>query len=246
MLSELAIQQPRRTDRITRRAPWGFLLHTTGSGILARAKKTSRSPIDVALEWYRRSQGDTGGQGENGYPWGGPGYLIGHHGEIHQLADDDVETMHAGGPWRAQYLSGAWASMCSPAVVKRWRAQWPGVPSPQHLFPGTSPNVPYVGCEMIPCGSGYGTPMAPGLRFSLAQHDAAILLGRDLAARHGWPASWARTPRLVGHEDVQPMPYAATGQGRYGRADSRGGIDPGWLRAAPYFDFEYVRHALAR
>lgn len=244
MLSPLAIQQPRRTDLITRREPWGLLLHTTGSGITAKATRRNRSPVDVALEWYRASQGETGGQGANGYPWGGPGYLIGHHGELHQLADDDVETMHAGGPWRAQYLSGAWASMCSAETVRRWRAAWPGVASPQHLFPSKTPNADYIGCEMIPCAIGMGTPMRPGLRFTRAQHDTAIQLGRDLAARHAWPAGWERSPRLLGHEDVQPLPYGSTGQGRYGRSDGGGGIDPGWLREQPYFDFEYVRSAL--
>lgn len=240
MLSDLAIQQPRRTDRITRRAPWGFLLHTTGSGITTRARKIGKSPVEVALAWYRQSQGETGGQGENGYPWGGPGYLIGHHGEIHQLADDDVETMHAGGPWRDQYLSGAWTSMCSAETVRRWRAQWPGIASPQHLYPSHSANGSYIGCEMIPVAIGMGTPMAPGLRFTRDQHDAAVALGHDLAARHGWPASWASTPRLVGHEDVQICAAKP-----YGRSDAVGGWDPGWLRQDPYFAFDYVRAALA-
>lgn len=242
MLSGLAAQQPRRTDRITKRAAvFGLCLHTTGSGILARARKTGQSPVDVALAWYKRSQGETGRNGENGYPWGGPGYLIGHHGEIHQLADDDILTNHAGGPYRAEYLSGAWTSLCSAETVRRWRAQWPGVKSPQHLYPSTTPNADYVGCEMIPTGPGQGTPMAPGLRFTLAQHDAAILLGRDLAARHGWPTGWQRMPRLLGHEDVQPVAPKP-----FGRSDAGGGWDPGALREKPYFDFEYVRHALAR
>jgi hypothetical protein len=236
MISPLAIQQPRRTDRITRRTPFGFLLHTTGGSITAKAAKTGRSPIDVALDVYRRMQGATGGQGSEGYPWGGPAYLIGHHGEIHQIADDDVETFHAGGPDRAAYLSGAWRARVSAETSKRWQAAWPGVASPQHLYPSASANADYVGAEMVPVAVGMGTPMAPGLRFTLAQHDAAILLGRDLAVRHGWPAGWARTPRLLGHEDVQPIQ----------RSDVGGGWDPGALRARPYLDFEYIRFALSR
>jgi len=243
MLSPLAIQRPRRTDSINRRAHvWGLLVHTTGSGITAKAKKTKRTPVDVALEWYRRSQ-----DGANGYPWGGPGYVLGHFGELFQIADDDVWTNHAGGPHRQLYLSGEWVGRCSAEVVERWRAQWPGVKSPQHLYPSESPNADYVGVEMIPCASGYGNPMRRGLRFSREQHDQVVELARDLAARHGWPAGWARTPRLLGHEDVQPLPFdPKSKKPSYGRSDARGGIDPGWTRADPYFDFEYVRAALER
>lgn len=233
--SPLAIQHPHRTDHITLRNPWGFLLHTTGSGVLRRARADGKSPIDVALQVYRASQGVTGHPGSNGYAWGGPGYLIGHHGEIHQLAPDDVMTMHAGGPDRSSYLSGAWRARVSAETSTRWAAQWPGVASPQHLYPSESANADYVGAEMIPCGMGYGEPLRAGLRFSAAQHDAAIALGRDLAARHGWPAGWARTPRLLGHEDVQPIE----------RQDGQGGWDPGWLRGRPYFDFELVRAGLS-
>jgi N-acetyl-anhydromuramyl-L-alanine amidase AmpD len=73
--------------------------------------------------------------------------------------------------------------------------------------------------------------MRPGLLFTEAQHRALVALGRDLAARHGWPAGWGRTPRLVGHEDVQLLE----------RQDAGGGWDPGALRAKPYIDFEFIR-----
>jgi hypothetical protein len=236
-LSSLALQRPRRSDRITRRSSvYGLLLHTTGGGIPAKAVKTGRAAAEVALAWYRESQGHDGQQGANGYPWGGPGYVIAHDGTVYQIADDDILTNHAGGPHRDLYLSGAWVAKVSQPTVEHWRDRWTGVKSPAHLFPSRSPNADYVGCEMVPCGAGLGTPMRAGLRFTQAQHDAAIALGRDLVARHGWPADWARGPRLVGHEDVQPIE----------RHDAGGGWDPGWLRAAPYFDFEYVRQALAR
>ena len=233
-LSPLATQAPRRTDRVTRRAPWGFLVHTTGGGIPAKAAKTGLSPVEVALAWYRQSQGMDGHDGANGYPWGGPGYVIGHDGDIHQIAADDVLTNHCGGPHRASYLDGSWTSKVSPATVEHWRAQWPGVASPAHLFPSRTPNADYIGAELIPCGAGLGEPMAPGLRFTREQHVAVVALAQDLAQRHGWPAGWARGPRLLGHEDVQPIE----------RHDTLGGWDPGWLRGSPYFDFRYVRAAL--
>ena len=58
-----------------------------------------------------------------------------------------------------------------------------------------------------------------------------ISLAIDCAARHGWPKGWHRTSRLLSHEDVQPIR----------RHDRGGGWDIGWLRAAPYFDLEFVR-----
>lgn len=229
----LARQVPGVRDPITAktRKPWGLLLHTTGRGVPEKAARTKRTPLSVACEIYIASQ-----NGSNGYLWGGPGYVIDHDGGIYQLAPDDVLTNHAGGPDRAAYLNGSWIKRCSPATVAQWHTHWaPRYAHPYALFPSKSPNQDYVGVEMIPLGSGLGgEPMAPGLLFTRAQHYAAVELGADLAERHGWPEGWARTGRLVGHEDVQPIL----------RHDKNGGWDPGWLRARPYFDFEHVRASI--
>lgn len=212
------------------RVPWGLLLHTTGGGVTAKAKREGRSPIDVAIQVYIASQ-----NGSNGYFWGGPTYVLDHDGSLYQIAPDEALTAHAGGPNRLTYLNGSWTTKVSPTVVAQWRAKWPAFKGPYHLFPATSPNNNYVGVEMIPIGDGFGgAPMAPGLRFTRAQHDAAAALGRDLGARWKWPAKWAQGNRLVGHEDVDPIE----------RSDALGGWDPGWLRAKPYFDFQYVRTAI--
>jgi hypothetical protein len=225
-ISLLATQHPHRATDMTPRRPWGLLLHTTGGGIPAKAKATGRDAVAVALAWYRRSQ-----DGANGYFWGGPTYVLGHAGDLHQIAPDDVMTMHCGGPDRAAYLNGSWEVRVSSATVTRWRRQWPDYRSPYHLFPSKTPNADYIGVEMIPCGAGLGKPMRPGLRFTQAQHDACVSLARDVAQRHGLPAGWQHTPRLLGHEDVQPIE----------RHDKHGGWDPGHLRVDPFFDFEYVR-----
>lgn len=229
-LSPLAKQVPGvRSPKLGRaRQPWGYLLHTTGGGITDMAKKKKRRPIDVAIEIYIASQ-----NGSEGYKWGGPSYVIDHDGSISQIAPDDIMTAHCGGAHRAEYIDGSWIHKANPAAVAQWFAHWgPRYKHPYQLFPSTSPNVDYVGCEMIPCGDGFGEPMAPGLRFTKAQHDAAIDLGKDLGARHGWPAGWHRTSRLLGHEDVDIL----------NRMDKLGGWDPGWLRAKPFFDFDYVRN----
>jgi hypothetical protein len=191
-----------------------------------QAKRTSTRPIDVALKTYFASQ-----KGSNGYLWGGPAYVIDHDGAIYQIAPDVVVTHHAGGSNQPSYASGGWESRVSAETVRRWRAQWPGYAHPYKLFPSSSPNTDYIGVEIIPVGDGFGTPMSTGLRFTKAQHDAAVRLAADVASRHGFPSGWTRTSRLLGHEDVDPIE----------RSDANGGWDPGWLRAAPYFDFNYVR-----
>lgn len=235
-ISLLATQVAHRTDKITVRKPWGLLFHTTGGGITPKAKKSGKKPIEVALDWYAKSQGATGGQGANGYPWGGPGYVMDHDGTLYQIANETTWTNHCGGPYRQIYLSGKWVAKCSPRAVAEWHRRWPGYSSPQALFPSKSPNADYIGVEMIPCGDGFGTPMNQWLKFTKKQHDSCIALAIDVAARNKFPKGWERTPRLLGHEDVQLID----------RQDKGGGWDPGYLREVPYFDFEYVRAGIGK
>lgn len=220
------------------REEWGLLVHTTGGGITDKAKKKSRHPLEVAIDWYRESQ-----NGANGYKWGGPTYVGDHDGGLYQLAPDNVKTAHAGDRsdkypqgTRPLYFDGSWESHCSKITVEQWRKRWPGRKHPYTLFPSKSPNDDYVGLELIPIGDGFGgAPMAPGLRFTKAQHDSVARLGRDLAARHGWPHDWYKRSRLLGHEDVDPIH----------RSFPDGGWDPGALRAKPYFDWSYVIEVIA-
>lgn len=221
------------------RGVWGFLLHTTGGGVTDQAKRERRKPIDVAIEIYIKSQ-----NGSNGYPWGGPAYCIDFDGTIYQIAPDEIMTYHAGSSRhdaqgrtnRDRYIDGSWKTTVPKAAVNAWCAKWQGAAHPYSLFPSRSPNVDFVGCEMIPIGDGFGgTPMGPGLRFTDAQHRAAIALAIDVGTRHSFPAGWAMSSRLLGHEDVDPIE----------RSDAGGGWDPGFLRASPYFDFNYVRAGVA-
>lgn len=209
---------------------WGYLAHTTGGGITAKAKKYGKDPLAVAIEAYIAMQ-----NGSEGYLWGGPHYVIPHDGSIHQLAPDDLMMNHCGGGNRGRYFDGTWRSVFAVAT-SQWDAKWgPRFKHPYTLFPSRSPNQDYIGVELIPVGDGFGTPMAPGLRFTREQHDACAALGKDLGTRHGWPADWQHSNRFVGHEDVDPL----------NRADAGGGWDPGYLRAKPYFDFPYVRGKIA-
>lgn len=219
------VRDPKR-DGFTR-VPWGLLLHTTGGGVTAMAKKRGETPLAVALRIYIAAQ-----NGGEGYYWGGPNYVMPHDGSLHQIAPDNKATQHAGSWNRATYMSGEWEDDY-PVTTREWKRRWPGFKHPYALFPSKSPNWDYTGVEMIPCGDGFGTPMRPGLRFTQAQHDAAIRLAHDCGKRHGWPAGWMKTSRLVGHEDVDPL----------SRSWPTGGWDPGWLRPDPFFDFDYVRGA---
>lgn len=219
------------------RTPWGFLIHTTGGGVTAHAKQHGARPIDVAIQVYINSQ-----NGSNGYFWGGPAYVADHDGKLYQVAPDEALTAHAGDHspkyptgTRPFYLDGTWVNRCSAETVAQWKKRWPTRKHPYSMFPSKSPNIDYVGLEMIPIGDGFGgAPMAPGLRFTKAQHDTAIALGRDLGARHAWPKGWASTGRLLGHEDVDPL----------NRSDADGGWDPGAMRQHAYFDFAYVQRGL--
>jgi hypothetical protein len=212
-----------------RRDPWGVCVHTSGRGVVSIAKQEKRSPLAVALEHYLDSQ-----NGSNGYMWGGPAYVIDHDGTRHQIAPDDAYTHHAGSQNRPAYLSGHWEAKCSGAALAAWRKAWPGHRHPYSLFPSKSPNADYIGIEMIPVGAGFGVPMRLGLLFTREQHESVAMLSRDIGMRHGFPEGWARSPRLVGHEDVDLLE----------RMDSHGGWDPGCLRAQPYFDFAFVRAAV--
>ena len=213
----------------TLRDVFGVLLHTTGRGVVAQAKVERRKPLDVAIEIYLDSQNDP--DGDRGYKWGGPHYVIDHDGKRYQIAPEEARTHHAGSENRPAYLSGHWSAKCSGATLAAWRAKWPTYRHPYSLFPSRSPNWDYIGIEMIPCGYGFGQPMSPGLLFTKEQHDSAAELATEIGNRHGFPDGWQNTSRLLGHEDVDILE----------RMDSHGGWDPGFLRAAPYFDFSYVR-----
>lgn len=220
--SAIAIQHvDQRPDppRAGAAAPWGACIHTSGGGIVDRAKKEKITPIEAAVAYYDDAEYSTH-------------YAIGYEGagDIHQITADDRRVQHIGSPpasLRRRYLNGTWVTDFPIGVVKLWRDRWPGVKSPQHLFPSEHANSDFVGIEMIPlAGDQLERALRPGLRFTAAQHTAAAALLADLGRRHGWPllpTPWWRTSRLVGHEDV----------GLHNRTDVGGGWDPGAMRLRP-------------
>lgn len=223
MRSAHAEWKPAARTRTKTMQPWGFLVHTSGRGIVARAQEQGVPAIDLALEWYRNKDRS------------GVHYVVGNDpgrdGTLYQMVEDNIYGAHVGisASERSAYLNGSWINHrdITEDAVAQWRRRWPGFKSPQHLYPTESPNACYVGIEMVPLPEARDN----GLWFSTAQHEAVRILAHDLAQRHGWPDGWMDTPRLVGHEDVDA----------FARWDKRGGWDPGAMRASPRFDWGYVK-----
>jgi len=238
--SHYAIQSPQPWNGKDRTKPvFGLVVHTTGAGLPARARRNGVAVTTQAVRWYQKSHGTH--------------YVIGYRGIDGDLIQVANERERAGGvgtkKTRDALKAGDWTAGLPKAFVKHWHGRWNGVAdNPTDLFPGTNANNVYVHCEMPPCvfydGSRKVTaavPMDRGfcghngrdltkLRFTAAQHDAIVYLACDLARRYEWPDRWWQSGRLVGHEDLAP----------HDRTHKFGGWDPGWLRNSPYFDFDYV------
>lgn len=231
--SPLAMQATKQWKAGRRPVGWlpvfGAFTHTTGAGLPLAAERKRRDPKLDAVDIYNETHGCN--------------YVVGWDGEVIQVADETEQAMGVGispgqpDQWASVSAGrGRWKDALPPDLVRRWIERWPGFANPLDLLPGTQyANAPYVQIEMIPCVFGSHStvmpaPAGPGLRFTHHQHDSIAKLYVDLARRHSWPDEWWRTPRMLGHEDVSPLP----------RHDAGGGWDPGWLRAAPYFDWSHV------
>jgi hypothetical protein len=226
-LSELATAQvERKRDMADRSIPvFGIAVHCTGSGIVTKALGHGADPFEYALAYYLRPDAYFAH------------YLVDFDGTIAQVADEHERAPHIGltSSDRDAYLSGRWKTKLPKAFVSSWRARWPRYASPSHLYPGRSPNNAYVGVEMLVwqerCA---GEPRAAGQKYTTAQHDAVAALAADIARRWELPAGWEDSGRLACHEDVSPLTRTSNGKG----------WDPGVLRTAPWFDWEYFNEGI--
>ena len=107
--------------RVSLPGPLGICLHTTGRGVLARAKRENTTPLQAAVRVYTQIMDPS------------PHYLIGYGGEIISIVDEDLVAWHAGSSNRESSLyallpqqSAPWASW--------WRDRWPGAKSPNRLL----------------------------------------------------------------------------------------------------------------
>jgi N-acetyl-anhydromuramyl-L-alanine amidase AmpD len=199
---------------------FGIAVHCTGSGIVSKALAHGADPFEYALGYYLRPESYFAH------------YLIDFDGTIGQIADEHERAPHIGltAADRDAYLSGRWKKKLPKAFVSAWTARWPQYRSPSHLYPGRSPNNAYVGMELLVWQEGCaGEPRTPGAKYTTTQHDAAAALAADVARRWALPAGWPSSGRLACHEDISPLTRTSKGQG----------WDPGVLRAAPWFDWDY-------
>jgi hypothetical protein len=205
VVSSLAVRtRPLKPGRARTLPVFGVCVHTTGSGPAAKSRQRGRPAIEVALDVYY-------GQPED------PHYVIDYNGTIHAVVPENRVAWHAG--WGGAG-KGRWASWTAPAwwsgVWRRWKAATPA----DLLPPGArDPNQVYIGVELL------GNEQATG--FTPAQYDALARLVVDVTRRHGITIPAAPSPRLLGHEDVEPIR----------RSNRFGGWDPGAHRTKPVFSW---------
>ncbi len=248
-VSPLALPAPKQWDAGDRPKEWqdrvfGLVVHTTGSGLPARARANGVYHTIEAVDHYNRSHGCHYVNGWRGVAGGDLLQVANEREQAHGVGVTNKDDPRK--DQRRSIDAGRFEADLPPVLVRLWRARWPGRQHSLELLPGTrTANSSYVHVECVPCVYSYqkrwvtdAEPLRSGLRFTQAQHDAVALLACDVARRNGWPPGerWWRTPRLLGHEDLTPI----------SRYDSRGGWDPGGLREAPYFDWEHVYAAIER
>jgi len=211
------IGNPRTAVMRTAPVPWGVVVHTTGSGVVAKAAALGRPAGDVAIGVYLEPDDPA-----EGIYTPFPHYVIDGLGKIVQICDESMRARHVAitPADREAYLSGAWRGHVSAVGITLWEEAWPGFPSPSHLYPGKSVNEVYLGVELIPGPA----PDASGGLYTAAQYEALGALLEDIEARYEITLGGAH---LLGHEDVSPLT----------RWDGGGGWDPGARRARPTFDW---------
>ena len=205
--------------------PSGVMFHTWGRTIVEKAHAKGQRPIDRALRYHRMRAGVH--------------LTIESDGTIYQILDTDKRGAHCGvsREQRRRYLNGAWredmARLHREQPRALWDARWPLHKSPQHIYPGKSPNDDYIGVEMEPLLDARPN----GLWFSKAQHAAAREIWLELNGFYcfGFPTpaqikGYRGFPQCLGHGDITP----------HSRWDRNGSWDPGAMRLEPRFDWSEV------
>jgi N-acetyl-anhydromuramyl-L-alanine amidase AmpD len=191
-----------------------IVLHMTSRGPAKRSKAAGyRTPaVQYALNHYIN--------GAEGFPH----YVIDFNGTIYATCDERFIAHHAGWihPGGKSLFTSGWRA------PEWWSRVWfkQGVKTPVDLLPpgAGSPNSRTLGIELL---------ILPDLAYTSEQYRALARLIVDIRQRNAGVKGGAIPSRaLLGHEDFAPV--AAKG----GRADARGGWDPGAHRQDPYFDWQ--------
>lgn len=121
-----------------------IVVHTTGLGILRKAKRLKLDPFATALKVFSQ-QIETSGH-----------YVVGQHGQLAQCVPERVPAWHVGGKGARKYHKARWWEAKS---VAWWRERWPQFYSPAELGGGRLWGAPegrltcngnVIGIEVIP------------------------------------------------------------------------------------------------
>lgn len=207
--------------------PYGIMVHTTGIGPCDKALREGTDVLTAALKIYE-SMGPVG-----------PHYVISPLGAISNLTPPSEKAHHCkvSADQRRSFLDGEWENMAPKWLVRDWKERFPGVKSPQHLYPSRTPNDDYIGIELIPCGTWvdgrgswkpvFGRPMLTGGRYTTSQYVQLARLCLHLEEEHGIDVDLPG--RLVGHSDINPL--------------TRPGWDPGFYKG--YFNWNVLRELIS-
>lgn len=201
-----------------------ILVHTTGSGIVAKARKMGRDPLDHAVAHYAGPKAYTSH------------YVMGWDGAIVGIVPENERALHAGvsDERRRLYQAGfatwaRWLRPLNPAkpplpakVMDRddgmvlyrdlfaghlwWPRRWPLLPDPTRIT--SDPNGTTIGMDLLPAPEAEGGVHPGG--FTDAQRDSLDVWVADVRRRLD------RILPVLGHADVDPIV----------RCDAKGPWDP--------------------
>jgi hypothetical protein len=220
----------------------GLAVHTTGSGLTARALKEGVYPTVMAERHYSASHGCHYVNGFRGHEGGDLIQMANESEQANGIGVSEQRNKKTGEVTqrgqkesiRGKY-SGAWDTDLPKTLAARWKERWPEYENPLDLLPGTtSANPCYIHMECIPLNAEYiaqgYVPAFKGSSFTMWQYRTIAALSLDIATRKAWAYEWWRTTQLLGHEDLTPI----------SRHIKSGAWDPGALLASPRFRWSEV------
>lgn len=204
------------------KSKWGgWLPHTCGSGP-AKNARIKGTTLEFEIHKVYSSKG-MGFAHDVAMP----------DGSLIQCADDTIVAPHCGvdGWQRTMMLKsagGAWRAEVSDAGERLWDARWPGVYSPQYLYPTASANHWFLGLEHAQLDQ---IDPATGTKFTDAQYRAAAWRAVFWERKHGFRVERTFDGRTgyATHEDVDPFD-------RWSKGDDGLPWDPGVMRPKPTYD----------
>lgn len=178
--------------------PVGAVIHTTGSGPLARfiregKRKGDATPFETAVRIYATIMNDSAA------------YVVGQRGECVQVVPESHVARHVGSAGAAVYARPR-ARWMTPAVAW-WGERWPELASPHALAGGLlwrdgSCNRSTIGVEVVPPESGARGAWSPECWATLAS------LVLSICGRYEIPVD---REHVVSHSDAHPISRSAKG-----------------------------------